>query len=257
LCDLKMPAGGHALDGKSLAPLLHRKDVDWPDRTLLVHSQRIEEPVKWRKSAVMTDRWRLVNGKELYDMKADPSQKTDIAKQNPAVTKRLTGEYEKWWASVSEKFGEYTRSIIGSEHENPSLITCMDWHSMSPWNQQMIRGAREMNGLWKIDVAKSGKYRFELRRYPIEADLAITAKAPNGDTLPDGKVYYKSSKALMATNARLKVAGFDETKPVKSSDKGITFEVNLKKGHTDMQTWFTGKTIKKTTGAYYVYITKL
>jgi hypothetical protein len=234
--------------------LIYDQGGKWPDRVIVTDSQRVEDPIKWRKSAVMTDRWRLVNGKELYDMKVDPSQKTDISEKHPDVTKNLIAEYEKWWASVSEKFGEYTRSIIGSEHENPTLITCMDWHSMSPWNQQMIRGGRIMNGLWKIDVAQSGKYSFELRRYPKESDLNITAKAPNGDTLPDGKVYYKSSKALKITDARLKIADLDESKPVKKNAKGVTFEVDLQKGHTEFQTWFSGKTIKKSLGAYYVYI---
>ena len=45
-----------------------------PERTLFVHSQRIDHPEKWRKSAVMTDRWRLINGAELYDMAADPGK---------------------------------------------------------------------------------------------------------------------------------------------------------------------------------------
>ena len=43
------------IDGKSLLPLLqNRKQTDWSPRTLCVHSQRIEHPEKWRKSAVMT-----------------------------------------------------------------------------------------------------------------------------------------------------------------------------------------------------------
>jgi len=78
LCGLKKPKGVK-FDGASLAPLLKGKGRRWPDRTLLVHSQRIEYPEKWRKSAVMTQRWRLINGKELYDIQADPVQKNNIA----------------------------------------------------------------------------------------------------------------------------------------------------------------------------------
>src|SRR5579862_5471194 len=81
LCGHKKPAGV-AFDGASLRPLLMGKG-DWPARTLLVHSQRIDHPEKWRKSAVMTDRWRLINGTELYDMTVDPGQKKDVAQDRP------------------------------------------------------------------------------------------------------------------------------------------------------------------------------
>ncbi len=45
LCSLTKPAGVK-FDGASLAPLLKGKVSNWPDRTLLVHSQRIEQPEK-------------------------------------------------------------------------------------------------------------------------------------------------------------------------------------------------------------------
>lgn len=54
-------------DGVSLRPLLDSKiDADWPERMIITDSQRVVDPIKWRKSAVMSNRWRLVNGTELY-----------------------------------------------------------------------------------------------------------------------------------------------------------------------------------------------
>ena len=49
-------------------------------------------PIKWRKSAVMTDRWRLVNGKELFRLEDDPKQSSDIASQYPKIYERLRGQ---------------------------------------------------------------------------------------------------------------------------------------------------------------------
>ncbi len=63
--------------------------------------------------------------------------------------------------------------------------------------------------------------------------------------LPDGKVYYRPANALKITDARLKIADFDESKPVRKNAKGITFEVNPDKGHATMHTWLSGRTIKK------------
>ncbi|MDP7289067.1 MAG: arylsulfatase, partial [Phycisphaerae bacterium] len=122
LCGLDMPKT-NKLDGDSIAPLLTGDGKTWPDRTLVTDSQRLEDPVKWRKSAVMTDRWRLVNGRELYDMPKDPGQKTDVADANRDVVKKLRAVYDKWWISVSEKFGEFVPIVIGSDKENPTRLT--------------------------------------------------------------------------------------------------------------------------------------
>jgi arylsulfatase B len=86
------------LDGVSLRTALQGGAV--PSRTLFVHSQRVETPVLWRQSAVMTDRWRLIDGKELYDLKADPAQKTDVAADHPSEVKKLRTAYVGWWESI-------------------------------------------------------------------------------------------------------------------------------------------------------------
>ena len=67
-----------ALDGQSLVPLLKDAEAELQERTLFVHSQRIDTPVRWRHSAVMTERWRLVNGEELYDIEADPVEPVNL-----------------------------------------------------------------------------------------------------------------------------------------------------------------------------------
>ena len=228
LCGLQWPKTHPKIDGASLVPLLKGKS-DWPARTLLVHSQRIEHPEKWRKSAVMTDRWRLINGKELYDIQADPGQKKDLAGQSPAVVAKLRQEYERWWQSISVRFDEYCEIVIGSEHENPSRITCHDWHGpIVPWNQGMIKRAPEANGFWAIDVARAGKYHFTLRQQPAEANFAIDA-----------------------TNARLSIAGVDVTKPVPAGATSISFAIDLPAGKTKLQTWLTNKA-GKSRGAYFI-----
>lgn len=57
-------------DGTSVKDLLYGDQTKLSDRTLIVESQRVVTPEKWRKSSVMTDRWRLINGEELYDINA-------------------------------------------------------------------------------------------------------------------------------------------------------------------------------------------
>ena len=240
LCGLKAP--NVKLDGASIVPLL--RGAEWPERTLIADSQRIEHPEKWRKSAVMTDRWRLVNGKELFDMPADPAQKTNVADKHPEVVARLGKAYEAWWTDTSKRFGEYCGTILGSDHENPVRITCHDWHGQRvPWNQGAVRSGAKANGFWAVEVERAGKYEFSLRRWPEELDQPITAAIPRG-------------KAISATKARLKIGDVDEAKPIADGAKAVTFTVELKPGKARLQTWLSDEKGEER-GAYYVYVKRL
>ena len=243
LCGLKKPYGLE-FDGESIVRLLTDHDESWPDRTLVTDSQRIEHPEKWRKSAVMTDRWRLINGKELYDMKADPGQETDIAAKHPQVVEKLRKDYEDWWADVSERFDEYCEIVIGSDKQNPTRLMSHDWHGPSvPWSQRHVRNGLQANGFWAVEIERSGTYQFELRRWPEEVDAPINEAIPGG-------------KAVAATKARLKVADVDESKPVSKEMRAVTFQVRLKAGKTRLQTWLTDDK-GASRGAYYVYAKRL
>ena len=48
----------------------------------------------------MTDRWRLVNGRELFDMEADPGQKTNVIADHPEVAKAMLDAYDAWWKAT-------------------------------------------------------------------------------------------------------------------------------------------------------------
>jgi len=229
LCGLTRP-DRVAFDGKSLRPLLTGKG-DWPERTLFVHSQRIDHPEKWRKCAVMTDRWRLVNGAELYDLAADPGQKKDMAGENAEVVAGLRKAYDGWWADISRRFDEYCEIMVGSEKENPSALCCHDWHGeRAPSGQDMVRQAVVANGFWAVDVARAGRYEITLRQQPAEAKFVIPAET-----------------------ARLAVGAVDVSRPVPPGATAVTFQVRLPAGKTRLQTWLTEKG-GVSRGAYFVEV---
>jgi arylsulfatase A-like enzyme len=235
LCGLD-PPGGAGWDGKSLAPLL-RSQGDWPDRTLTVHSQRVETPEKWRKSAVMTERWRLINGKELYDIQTDPGQSQDVAAANGEVLQQLRGEYETWWAHIADRFGEQVPLVIGAEQEPETRITAHDWHSEAdtqvPWNQDVVRQNPEANGYWAIEVARDGTYQFDLYQHDKPAQFPIEA-----------------------TEARLTIGGVEATAPVPAGATSVRLTAELKAGKTRLQTWLTTGP-GRSRGAFYVYAKRL
>jgi arylsulfatase A-like enzyme len=229
LCGLSKP-GKVAFDGRSLRPLLEGKG-DWPERTLFVHSQRIDHPEKWRKCAVMTDRWRLVDGKELYDMTADPGQKIDVATRHADVVAGLRGAYERWYTDISGRFDEYCAIVVGSAEEDPTVLCCHDWHGEpAPSGQDMVRRGIKANGFWAIDVARAGRYAVTLRQQPAAANFPIEA-----------------------TTARLRVGDVDVSQPVPPGAKAVTFRVRLAAGGTRLQTWF-GDQGGDLRGAYYVEV---
>ncbi len=235
ICGLKPPTD-RTIDGTSLLPLLNGKSGGWPARTLFVHSQRIEFPTKLRKCAVMTDRWRLVNGKQLFDLDADYGQKTNVAGDHPDVVKRLSSGYDKWWTSIGTRFKDYVRIGLGHKSDNPTLLTCHDWHTNNgpvPWNQGHIRSGLKANGFWAVTVTRSGKYRITLRTRPPGMD-----------------------HPLEAATAKLAIGKTTREQPVAADATSVSFTVELKAGDSRLQTTLTPKT-GKPRGAYFVEIEAL
>ena len=54
----------------------------------------------------MTQRWRLVNGEELYDIQTDPGQKTDVASDHPDIVQKHFDDIAPRYVSTP---GGYTR----------------------------------------------------------------------------------------------------------------------------------------------------
>ena len=162
LCGLEPPSEV-VFDGKSLAPLLKDDPVDWPERTICVHVGRTDFLEKGRRYSAMTDRWRLVNGDNLYDMSADPGQAVNVASHHPRVVARLRRDYERWWESISTRFGEYCNVVLGAEKANFALLTLMDWHGpdgvrTAYTSQSAVRKAILSNGFWAVEAAQPGTY---------------------------------------------------------------------------------------------------
>ena len=103
LCGGKLPAGVK-LDGRSLVPLLRDPKAEWPDRTLFTHVGRWGKgqaaQSKFRACSVRSQRYRLVNNRELYDITNDPGEKTNVIAKHPDVVAAMRKAYDQWWAEV-------------------------------------------------------------------------------------------------------------------------------------------------------------
>ena len=236
MCELKMPREVK-FDGQSLKELWLTPDgeTDLTNRTLVVHSQRVETPVKWKRCSVMKQNWRLINGKYLYDLETDRAQKKDISKRHPKIVAELRSSYDAWWDSVSEKFSQYVRIPLGSQAEPDVLLTCHDWHATEgevPWNQGKIRSDLSSNGFWAVDVMQPGKYEITLRVRPTGV-----------------KYKFKSGKA------RIKVGEQEQQVSIEEGQDAITMSIDLPAGPALLQTWISEG--KKVRGAYYVDVNQV
>lgn len=260
LCGLKSPMD-YSFDGRSLAPLLYNTPTPWPDRVIITDSQRVRDPIKWRKSATMTKRWRLVNGEELFDMSKDPEQEQDVSQQYPEVKQRLRGEYDRWWASISPGFVVDERVVLGNAAENPTQLTAHDWLTdggSPPWHQGSIRAGKGGMGYWAVRVEEAGAYEITLRRWPRESKTAIDSDLKPGKAVQGLTAYRETpGNGIKVQKASLKIGDFSGEKPVKKGAEGVSFRVNLKPGEFELQGTFHGKTAKDTLSAYYAVVKRL
>ena len=263
LCELKTPANAK-FDGQSLANVLRGKTDALPDRMLVVQYGPLNRPgvrtiEKW-ESCVIWGKWRLVNGKELYDIKSDIGQKHDVAVENAGVMARMRTHYEKWWSGVESTIHDFGRITIGSDRENPTPLICPDWQACSAVNCSVGSTVLEAEGgprggPWGVHVERDGDYEIALRRWPADMNLPLTAPMPAKKltvaTLPAGK-------ALPIAGAKLTIAGQELSAKTAAADKAAIFKVKLKGGtDTLLHGWFQDAGGNDLCGAFYADVRRL
>ncbi|MCX7007864.1 MAG: arylsulfatase [Kiritimatiellaeota bacterium] len=271
LCGLQLPKPVK-FDGVSLNPLLVNPHADWPDRKIVMGAPHNDaganyQPPSHGHGAVMTDRWRLVNLDELYDMPADPGQTRDVAKAHPDILNKLRAAYEKYWVDVSARdVGWRGRPIIGSARQPVTDLCGEDWYTTQgtcPFNQGAVAAGRASFGRWPIRVAEAGNYRVEVRRWPRELDAPM-AGVPTGTKVVDawldggpvrGTLYGGTPTAVPAAKVRLKIGNVVQEADVAAGDTVKAFVVQLAAGPTDVEATLLDKAGHALCSAYYVSIT--
>ena len=261
MCGIKLPKDHKELNGKSILPLLKGAQTE-DNRMLVTDSQRIQNPEKWKSSAVMQNKWRLINGKELYNIDNDKGQKNNIANQNPEKVAEMRAFYEEWWKNVSVDFDKEICFNLGNPLENPVALTAHDVHAANgqqPWNQTSIRNGDKGSGYWSINVLKEGEYEVSLRRYPSESKLAINAsvKGISEQEVPGLENPVPAGKVMNYVGATISFGSLVKEKiTIAPNDVSARFQVNLKAGKTTLNASFINDKGEENI-AYYVYVRKL
>lgn len=174
-CGVPAPKGV-AMDGRSVLPLLKGEKIDWPERHLFFQWHRGDDPDPGRAFAVRGPRYKLVQaagvqpGKyepkdELFDIVNDPFEQNDLAAREPQIVRDLRARYDAWFQDVTATLkANRPRIHVGSEHENPTVLTRQDWRGPAAgWGPNDI-------GHWDLSVERGGKYRVTVTFEPAKVE---------------------------------------------------------------------------------------
>jgi hypothetical protein len=254
LCGITIPSKTR-FDGISLERLVRGNVQRLPDRMLVIQFSRMNAGrPQWGDSAVLWRKWRLVSNHHLSNVAEDPAQEHNVSGQHPEIAARMRAHYEQWWKDVEPRLDSFLPVHVGADEENPTLLSPTEWaDSFLDQGNQIRRGERR-NGMWHVMVERGGKYRFNLRRWPKDADAPMCAGLAPHDG-EDGD--YPAGVALPIARARLTIGGQDLSKMVSQTDREASFITAVGEGRTTMQTWFYDEKGQEISGAYFVYVERI
>ena len=182
--------GRKPLDGKSVKPLLDGSAGDWPDREIFSF-----RPGKGA-SSVRTQRFRMDTEGQLFDIAADPGQRTDVADQHPEEAARLKKALDAMTAEILAELGEDDRGFpVG--YEAFTLLPARDGVAEGT----VIRSNRFPNASfflewgsvddlisWDIDVLEAGEYEATVYYACPQADLGSIVELSFGEARVSAKV---------------------------------------------------------------------
>lgn len=263
LLGLEQPDGPE-LDGISLAPVLRGEGVVPEERMIAINYSRMPGDADYPSpdnasvmrregAAVMWKRWRLLEGTALYDLDADPEQQENVIDHHPEVAAHMRRYLDEWWSDVDPLANEVQYITIGSDEENPMMLSACEWRDVFVDQQRQVRIAERKNSYWHLQVDQPGRYTFELRRWPRESGLKLR-EACSATEVTDG--VYDEGVVMPIRRARIRVGEHSMQTPVEAEDEAATFTMALQAGPVLLHTWFDDERHQPLCGAYYVYVTR-
>jgi arylsulfatase A-like enzyme len=198
-CITTPPQTEKPLDGRDLTSLLLRSatpETAWPERTLFTFFNGV--------SSLRTSRHRYHSTGELYDLFADPGQKTNRAAQEPELVKNLQSQLSLWQqdigidptrpvpkidprpitvgaltflrTSLPAGEAEYTGAIKRSSAPAPNHSYLTQWQTPDD------------RITWPLEVITAGVYEVELRYTCPLADAGATIELSHGESRLSGTV---------------------------------------------------------------------
>jgi arylsulfatase A-like enzyme len=228
--------GDLPFDGVNILPAILYDQQVAPNRNLYIQTHRGDQPESEHHFAVIGPQYKLLRPSgfgretnpgnvplELYDHRADPGERQDLAASEPELLQSMLADYKRWFSDVSTtRPDNYAppRIEVGHKDENPVVLTRQDWRHFQgrPW-------AGGSNGKWLLTLRKSLK---------VSLQFYLTKNEPH-------------PKAIRIMN------GDDLIRTVNITDNELRVEdVVLPRGNVDL--WFELVQNETTTGPYQVHL---
>ncbi|NJB83518.1 arylsulfatase [Wenyingzhuangia aestuarii] len=251
LCDLELPKD-LKLDGVDFSCLFKNKKEKLNDRTLFIHHRQDWRPPKDEdETCLMKGKWRLVNGKALYNVEQDAFQKNDVAKEYPKIVKSFLNDNQRFLkiAKTGSEYQQFPVNVIGNKQQKTIKLTIQ--HAIGEdkgiWKaEQVAAGMKNTNNTHAIKVDKAGVYKISCRRWPKECSGPILGIPKEN---PKNLFTYKT---ISPQKVRIQLANQMLEKEIQENQEEVVFRVFLEKGKTLLVTDFIERTKKY--GVYYTYI---
>lgn len=171
------------IDGKSLVSLLKAGKGE-AHHEYVYHTWDRYFPNPDKRWSISDQRWKLLaqfgtdgtpspTGWKLFDLEADPGEDTNWKNEHPEIVERLRGEFERWFADVTEGISYAPIRIpVGHPGEDPVEIepSWADWegdhinYTFDGYDWDTIDGwkAPGEKATWKLNVLAAGRYAVTL-----------------------------------------------------------------------------------------------
>ena len=249
---LNLDPVGAEMDGISLVPAIEGNP--FPQRTIVVTNQRVNQPLKERPAVVMTPRWRYIPAdKTLFDIEADPAQNQDVSNEYPTIVSALQTGYDRWWERMVSLLPPRQKIIVGNEREPLSRITSHDFIPNDE-NEEIAfmtrAGADEYAG-HRNDGFEGREGEFEPRPFLIHVDRSATYRIRT--YLHDRQ----AAKSIPAKKAYLEVGSHVLKSDLKPDATHGVFNIPLVKGDYEITAWFESSLEQHSLDrlpSFYIYI---
>ncbi|MCY7359673.1 MAG: sulfatase-like hydrolase/transferase, partial [Rudanella sp.] len=187
LCTLPNTKTTHPLDGQNLSEILLGRiksgpawiNPSWigPARMLFTHQAVQPFPaLQPMPGAVRAGQYVWINRKnapELYDLQADPEQKTDLVQTHPSLTDSLGKAYQRWFEQMQAEAKTSHPIPVGYAEARQVTLPGIEAHFVGKvrfneghgWANDWLTGWQTTTDTiqWQVDVQKPGTYQVMLQ----------------------------------------------------------------------------------------------
>ena len=190
------------IDGVSLKPLLLQTGEIWPDRNYINHFKG--------KTSVRSQRFRLDFQGGLFDMHADPGQRTDVRQKHPEIYQELRSAQQHFDRTVVSELPDTETDerpfLIGHQDFDFTQVPARDANASgeiqrsnrAPNCSYFTNWVNEDDTItWEAEVLEEGNYQVQVYYTCPEADLGSVLELSFGESKITKKVTVANDPPLV------------------------------------------------------------